>query len=83
MGSRVRYSKEEESLRRTFLGQTPALMSLQFIISTLTQDRRITLRLRVIQDHRLIEELKAIHILNSAGRGLDAIEDNERLPLGL
>lgn len=70
-------------LRRTFLSETPPLMSLQFIISALAQDRRITLRLRIVQDHRLIEKLEAIHILNSAGRGLHAIEDNERLPLGL
>lgn len=58
-------------------------MSLQFIISALTKDRRITLRLRIVQDHRLIEKLEAIDILNSPCRGLHAIEDNERLPLGL
>lgn len=58
-------------------------MSLQFIISTLTQYRSVTLCLRIIQDHRLIEEIEAIHLLNSASRGIHAIEDNESLPLGL
>lgn len=74
---------KKRGLPRTFLSETPPLMSLQFIISALAQDSRITLRLRIVQDHRLIEELETVHILNRASRGLHAIEDNERLPLRL
>lgn len=58
-------------------------MSLQLIVSTFTEDGRVTLCLCIFQDHRLIEEIEAIHIFNSASRGIHTIEDNEGLALRL
>lgn len=58
-------------------------MSIEFIRPTLSQDRRIAPRLRIIQHHRLLKQLEAIHLLNGASRCLDTVEDDKRLPLGL
>lgn len=41
--------------KQTLLSQPPPLMRLQLITTTLSQNRRIAPRLRIIQDHRLLK----------------------------
>jgi len=55
---------------------------LQLVRTTLPQHRRIAPRLGVVQDHRLLEELEAVDLLDRAPRRLDVVEHDERLALG-
>lgn len=58
-------------------------MSLQLLRAAFARNSSITPRLRIIQDHRLLKKLESIHLINSAGRSLDTVKDNERLTSGL
>lgn len=58
-------------------------MNLQLVSPSLAQNRRVTARLRIIQNHRLLKQVKAIDLLNSVRGGVHAVEDDERLALGL
>lgn len=58
-------------------------MSLQLIVAAFPLNCRITPGFRIVQDHGLVENIEAIDFLDGAGRGLDVIEDDEGLALGL
>lgn len=58
-------------------------MSIKFLRTSLSQDRRIAPRLRIIQHHRLLEQFEAIHLLDGASCRINRVKDNERLALGL
>lgn len=58
-------------------------MNLQLIRAPLTKHRSIAPRLRVIDDHGFLKELEAIDLVDGAGGGVDAVEDDKRLPLRL
>lgn len=57
-------------------------MSLQLLRATFAENGSITPGLRIVQNHRLVKELEAIHLFNSAGCGINAVIDDERLALG-
>jgi len=48
----------------TFLREPAALMVLEVVLSPLSLDRRIALRPRVLQPHRLPRNLKTLNLLN-------------------
>ena len=58
-------------------------MNLQFILPTLSQNRRIAPRLGEIQHHRLIKEVEPIDLINGIRSRLNAVEDDKCLALGL
>lgn len=58
-------------------------MSLQLIVAAFPLNCRITPCLRIVQHHRLIENIKAVDFLNSAGCGVNVVKDNEGLALRL
>ena len=43
----------------------------------------VTPCLRIVQDHRLVKELEALHLADRAFGRLDAVEHDERLAFGL
>lgn len=57
-------------------------MALQLVRPSLPENSRIALRLRIVERHRLIEELEAVDLVDGARRGVDIVEHNERLALG-
>ena len=54
-------------------------MRLEVVCIALLQDSRITFGSRVIEDHGLIEELKALNLLDGTFGSLGFIEDDESL----
>lgn len=66
----------------TLLSQPLPLVSLQLVLSTFSQHRRIAPCLGKVQLHRLVEELEAIHLVDGAHRGVDIVENDERLAFG-
>lgn len=58
-------------------------MSLQLLRATFAENSSITPSLRIIQNHRLVKELEAVHFINGASCGIDAVKDDKRLALGL
>lgn len=58
-------------------------MRLQLITTALSQNRRIAPRLRIIQHHRFLKQFEPINFLNSVRSGLNIVEDDEGLALGL
>ena len=56
-------------------------MCLQLLRTALFQNRRITSRLRIIQDHGFFEELEPINFFDGVCSGLNIVKDNECLPL--
>lgn len=58
-------------------------MRLQLITTALSQNRRIAPRLRIIQHHRFFKQFEPINFLNSVRSGLNIVEDDEGLALGL
>lgn len=55
-------------------------MDLQLIIPALPQYRSITATARIIKHHGFIEQVEAIDLVDCAGRGVDVVEDDKRLP---
>lgn len=58
-------------------------MRLQLITTTLSQNRRIAPRLRIIQHHRFLKQLEPINLLDSVRSRLNIVKDDEGLALGL
>jgi hypothetical protein len=58
-------------------------MDLKLFCPALAQNGCIALRFCIIKDHRLVKKVKAVDLLDCAGRGFDVVKDNERLAFGL
>lgn len=58
-------------------------MRLQLLVTPLSQNSRITPRLRIIQHHGLLKEFEPIDLLDGIRSRLHIIKDNECLALGL
>jgi hypothetical protein len=58
-------------------------MNLKLFRPALSQNGRIAPRFRIVKHHRLIEEFKAVNLIDCARRRFDIVKDNKRLALGL
>lgn len=52
------------------------------MLTSFPQDRRVTLRLRKVKHHGLIEQLEPLHFLNGTLSSRNIIEYHESLPFG-
>lgn len=68
---------------RTFLGQPPPLVQLELLVVARALDRRVTPGAREGDLHGLVEQLKALDLLDGLVRRLGPVEDYEGLALGL
>ena len=66
----------------TLLGQPSPLMRFQLLSIPLSFYRSIALRFRIVQHHRLIKQLKALHLFYGASGGFGVFEDDEGLAFG-
>ena len=58
-------------------------MNLKLLIPSFPQNRSVTPRLRIVQNHGLIEKVEAVDFIDRASGGFHVVEHNERLALGL
>lgn len=58
-------------------------MGFEFVVGVLPADGGVASRLREVEEHRLLEELEALDLLDGALGGFYFVEDDESLALGL
>lgn len=66
----------------TFLRQSSPLMRFELVLAPLPLNGSVTLRLRIIQQHRLAKQLKPLNLLYSSLRSFNIVKDDERLTFG-